>query len=76
MGERWLTVTEVQARLKAAGYPDSLATIRRAVDAGKYGPQGDAWYKTEGGSYRMVSTEAVDALIARRRKSPEDRTPG
>ena len=76
MSERWLTVTEVRARLLAAGYDDSVDTIRRGIDAGRYGEQGRDWYRSEGGGYRMVRPEAVDRFLARRRQPPEDRTPG
>lgn len=61
-----LTVLEVQERLRAAGYTDSLDTIRRAIDRGVYGRRGTDWYRTESG-YRMVRPTAVDALIERRR---------
>lgn len=72
---QWLTVAKVKERLAAAGYPDSVDTIRRGVDAGDYGEEGVGWYRTERSGYRYVSPAAVDALIARRR-SPERRTQG
>lgn len=64
---RWLTVKQVTAMLHAAGYPDSLDTVRRGIDAGDYGQQGADWYRTERGRYRMVAAAAVDRLIARRK---------
>jgi hypothetical protein len=66
----WLKVSEVAARLREAGYTDSLDTIRRGVDRGHYGDKGTGWYVTDTG-YRMVSSAAVDALISRR-SSPAD----
>lgn len=65
----YLRIAEVRARLAAAGYPDSDDTIRRAVDRGTYGVQGQDWYRSESG-YRYVSSSAVDAVIARRRAGP------
>lgn len=67
--DAWLTIKEVVARLHAAGYTDSSDTVRRMVDVDAFGPQGEAWYRTELGRYRKVSQRAVDALIARRRGS-------
>lgn len=64
-----LTVQEVQERLREAGYPDSVDTIRRAIDRGTYGDEGRDWYRTETG-YRMVRPAAVDAVIARRQRGP------
>jgi predicted nucleic acid-binding Zn ribbon protein len=64
---RWLTINQVVERLRAAGYDDTGATLRRMVDAGDFGVEGDGWYRTERGKYRMVAAAAVDALIARRR---------
>lgn len=63
---KYLTVAQVAERLNAAGYPDKVDTIRRAIDRGVYGKQGDDWYRTESG-YRMVKSSAVDALLERRR---------
>lgn len=65
----WLTLQEVIARLAAAGYTDSRATVRRAIDAGRYGAEGKDWYRTDGG-YRMVRPAAVEANI-RRRRTPQ-----
>jgi hypothetical protein len=64
---RWLTINQVVERLRAAGYDDTGATIRRMVDAGDFGKEGEGWYRTERGKYRMVAPAVVDALIARRR---------
>ncbi len=64
----WLTIREVVAELHAAGYTDSRATVRRAIDLGRYGTEGKDWYRTDGG-YRLVTPAAVAANI-RRRKNP------
>jgi hypothetical protein len=65
-----LTVTEIQQRLRAAGYTDSLTKIRDHIDRGFYGVEGQDWYRTDTG-YRMVLPSAVDAVIARRRSGPD-----
>lgn len=65
-----LTVTEIQQRLRAAGYTDSLTKIRDHIDRGFYGTEGEDWYRTETG-YRMVRPGAVDAVIARRQSGPD-----
>lgn len=65
----YLKISEVRARLAAAGYPDSVDTIRRDLDRGTYGVQGQDWYRADSG-YRYVSSSAVDAVIARRRAGP------
>lgn len=63
----WLTIREIVERLRDAGYTDSSDTVRRAIDAGRYGTQGTDWYRTDGG-YRMVRPDAVEANIQRRRE--------
>jgi hypothetical protein len=68
--KRWLTLADVVARLREAGYDDSRDTVRRAIDAGQYGVEGADWYRTESG-YRKVMPAAVDRLIARRKRQPE-----
>lgn len=65
--DEYLTLGDVVNRLRAAGYPDSRQTVRRAIDRGTYGAEGIDWYRTETG-YRMVRSLAVDAVIARRRR--------
>lgn len=45
-GSRWLTVEQVRAQLAEAGYDDSRDTVRRAIDRGVYGADGDDWYRT------------------------------
>ncbi|MDM4722728.1 NUDIX hydrolase [Micromonospora sp. WMMA1363] len=75
MDERggYLTINQVRARLIAAGFRDSGQTIRRLVDSGHFGTEGVDWYLTERGRYRMIGTEAVNRLIARRRRGEQDR---
>lgn len=65
-----LTVTEIQQRLRASGYTDSLTKIRDDIDRGHYGVEGTDWYRTEA-QYRMVRPAAVAAVIARRSRGPE-----
>lgn len=62
----WLTVQQAAAMIQAAGYPDSVATIRRRIDAGRFGEQGEDWYRSESG-YRFVRPAAVEAFIRRRK---------
>lgn len=71
MGEDkpYLTIGRVVARLREAGYPDTVDIVRAAIDRGLYGVEGHDWYRTESG-YRMVRPAAVDAVIARRRTPP------
>lgn len=64
-GDEYLSLGEVVDLLRAAGYPDSRQTVRRAIDRGTYGAEGDAWYRTETGQ-RKVKRGHVEALIARR----------
>lgn len=66
MASEWLTVQQVADAFRAAGYPDSTATLRRMIDAGEFGAQGDGWYRTERGGYRMVKRSAVDDFLRRR----------
>ncbi|MFG1776588.1 helix-turn-helix domain-containing protein [Micromonospora sp. NPDC049048] len=66
MASEWLTVQQVADAFRAAGYPDSAATLRRMIDAGEFGAQGDGWYRTERGGYRMVKRSAVDDFLRRR----------
>jgi hypothetical protein len=63
----WWTIKDVVARLHAAGYTDSRDKVRRGIDAGHYGQQGEDWHISESG-YRYVKPAAVEALIARRRR--------
>ncbi|MFE9955812.1 hypothetical protein [Micromonospora sp. NPDC005299] len=73
MGESgYLTISQVRDRLIAAGYHDSTQTIRRLLTDRKLGEEGVDWYRTERGGYRMVSPEAVDRLIAERRRKSSD----
>lgn len=58
----WLTIGEVVARIRAAGYPDSESTVRRMVDDGELGEV----YRSRGG-HRNVKPAGVEALICRRR---------
>lgn len=64
----WLTLGEVLARLRAAGYHDGESTVRRDIDAGIYGVEGTGWYKTERGGHRRIRAKAVDERIAERKK--------
>ncbi|SCL21566.1 hypothetical protein [Micromonospora inyonensis] len=66
MDSDWLTVKQVTDVVQAAGYPDKVDTIRRRVDAGKFGEQGQDWYRSESG-YRFVRRAAVEEFIRRRR---------
>ncbi|MEU4594391.1 hypothetical protein [Micromonospora aurantiaca (nom. illeg.)] len=65
MGSEWLTVQQATALVRAAGYPDSVDTIRRRIDAGRFGEQGKDWYRAESG-YRYVTPAAVEEFIRRR----------
>ncbi|MEV6801313.1 hypothetical protein AB0M91_23645 [Micromonospora rifamycinica] len=66
MASEWLTVQQVTDAVRAAGYPDSAATLRRMIDAGDLGEQGTSWYRTERGGYRMVRRSAVEQFLQRR----------
>lgn len=68
MEQQWLTVQQVAEAFRAAGYPDSSATLRRMIDADEFGSQGESWYRTERGGYRMVKRDAVEAFLQRRRE--------
>lgn len=63
-----LTLKEMRAAFVAAGYADSEATIRRMIDSGDFGAQGDTWYRTRGGQ-RRVRESAVRAVLAERASS-------
>lgn len=63
----YLTIGEVAARLRDAGYGDTMGMVRAAIDRGVYGEQGIDWYRAESG-YRMVRPAAVDRVIAGRRQ--------
>ncbi|MFI2577674.1 hypothetical protein ACH5AJ_36375 [Streptomyces rochei] len=66
MASEWLTVQQVTDAVRAAGYPDSAATLRRMIDGGDFGEQGTSWYRTERGGYRMVRRSAVEQFLQRR----------
>lgn len=68
----WLTIGEVLARLRAAGYHESESTVRRMIDTGSVES-----YRTEPGGHRRIRAASVDALITRRRisASPGDHVP-
>jgi len=68
----WLTVQQVTDLVRAAGYPDSVDTIRRRIDAGAFGERGKDWYRSETG-YRLVRPAAVDRFITARREQAEQR---
>ncbi|MFC6017826.1 NUDIX domain-containing protein [Plantactinospora solaniradicis] len=70
----YLTISQVHTRLRDAGFTDSTQTIRRLIDDGQFGAEGEDWYRTERGGYRMISIGAVDRLIGRRRR-PADHAP-
>ncbi|GAA2516425.1 hypothetical protein [Winogradskya humida] len=63
--ETWLSLGEVIARFRAAGFPDSESTIRRLIDDGEIES-----YRSEraGGrrGHRRMKAASVDALFARR----------
>ncbi|MEU7771207.1 hypothetical protein AB0C44_07765 [Micromonospora taraxaci] len=69
MASEWLTVQQATDLVQAAGYPDSADTIRRRIDGGKFGKQGEDWYRAESG-YRYVTPAAVAEFI-RKRKAGE-----
>ncbi|WP_143194229.1 hypothetical protein [Micromonospora sp. CB01531] len=54
--------------VQAAGYPDSVDTIRRRVDSGEFGARGRDWYRSETG-YRYVAPAAVEEFIRKRREA-------
>lgn len=64
----WLTVQRVTDLVQSAGYPDSVDTIRRRIDAGEFGQRGEDWYRSESG-YRYVRPAAVESFIQSRRAS-------
>jgi len=59
----WLTIGEVLARVRAAGYPESESTIRRMADDGELGEV----HRSRGGR-RHVRAEAVDKRFPPRSK--------
>ncbi|MGC5033101.1 NUDIX hydrolase [Micromonospora sp. DT229] len=61
----WLTLGEVIARYRAAGFHDAESTIRREIDDLVTSGSLDS-YRTRGG-HRRVAAAGVDRLIARRR---------
>lgn len=67
---RHLTIAEVVALLRAAGYSDAASTVRRMVTAGKLQA-----YLTPGG-HRRVLASSVDELIEQRRPKPRADPPG
>jgi excisionase family DNA binding protein len=58
----WLTIGEVIAALRAAGYTESESTVRRMIDDGELES-----YRTERGGHRRVKATAVAGLIEQRR---------
>ncbi|MGW3888869.1 hypothetical protein ACWD69_09280 [Micromonospora chokoriensis] len=66
MASEWLSARQATDLIQAAGYPDSLDTVRRRIDAGKFGEQGKDWYRAESG-YRYVTPAAVAEFIRKRR---------
>ena len=58
----WLTIGEVLAKLRAAGYTDSESTVRRMIDDGLL-----ASHRTMRGGHRRVKASSVDELIAARK---------
>jgi excisionase family DNA binding protein len=62
----YLTVAEVCARLREAGYDDSPQTVRRLLTAGHLTGR-----RTEIGGHRRIEAASVDALIAKRRAESE-----
>ncbi|MGJ3228937.1 excisionase family DNA-binding protein [Micromonospora aurantiaca (nom. illeg.)] len=57
----WLSIGEVIAQLRAAGFSESESTIRRMIDEGALES-----YRTERGGHRRIKAESVSALISRR----------
>lgn len=64
----WLSIGEVVARYRAAGYPDHVQTIRREIDAAI--SAGEVEHYRTRGRFRRVRAADVDALIAVRRMEP------
>ncbi|MFD0819330.1 hypothetical protein [Micromonospora zhanjiangensis] len=58
-------------QVQAAGYPDSVDTIRRRVDRGEFGARGQDWYRSESG-YRYVQPAAVHEFLRRRAAQREE----
>ena len=59
----WLTIGEVLARFRAAGFGESESTVRRMIDDGALES-----YRTERGGHRRVRAASVDEFIRRRRR--------
>ncbi|WP_121399488.1 helix-turn-helix domain-containing protein [Micromonospora sp. M71_S20] len=57
----WLSIGEVLARLRAAGFSESESTVRRMIDEGALDS-----YRTERGGHRRIKAESVAELIRRR----------
>lgn len=57
----WLSIGEVLARLRAAGFSESESTVRRMIDEGVLDS-----YRTERGGHRRIKAESVTALIQKR----------
>jgi len=71
VASEWLTIRQVVAAFEAAGYPDSVDTIRRRIDAGKFGQQGKDWFRAEESGYRYVTPAAVAEFIRKRREGEQ-----
>ncbi|WP_346536924.1 helix-turn-helix domain-containing protein [Micromonospora sp. DPT] len=62
----WLTIGEVLAKLREAGFTDSESTVRRMIDDGQLKS-----HRTERGGHRRVRATSVEDLIASRNQPAE-----
>lgn len=58
---KYLRISEVIARLREAGFPESESTVRRMIDLGEL----EAYRGGRPGSHRRVTAESVEAWIAK-----------
>ena len=65
----WLTIGEVIARLRAAGFTESESTVRRMIDDGVLVSR-----RTERGGHRRVTAASAGELI-RRWSQPDGELP-
>lgn len=63
--DTWLKLSEVIARFRASGLPDSESTIRRMLDDGEFGR-----VDKTAGRHRRVKAAGVDEYLKRRTSDP------
>ena len=68
----WLSISDVIARFRAAGYSDSESTIRRLIDDGEIESYRSERRGGSGRGHRRMKAESVDALLAARQRGPSD----